>query len=78
MRNDVYIFIYKCMLCCNCQSDDEVIQLLHCAHTHAYAHTHTHTQTGLVPLAVTLGSYFSHFIHKARTCVTTHLALLCK
>ena len=22
MRNDVYIFIYKCMLCCNCQSDD--------------------------------------------------------
>ena len=22
MRNDVYNFIYKCMLCCNCQSDN--------------------------------------------------------
>ena len=30
-----------------------------CTHTHAYAHAHTHTQTGLVPLAVTLGSYYS-------------------
>ena len=22
MRNDVYILLYKCMLCCNCQSGD--------------------------------------------------------
>ena len=43
-------------------------------HTHiTHTHTHTHTQTGLVPLAVTLGSYFSHCIHKARTCARTHL-----
>ena len=60
-----------------------VSQIVHvhvCTHmcTHTCTHTHKHTQTGLVPLAVTLGSYFSHFIHKARTCVTTHLALLCK
>ena len=34
---------------------------LTCAHTHA----HAHTQTGLVTLAVTLGSYFSHYLYKA-------------
>ena len=38
------------------------------AHTQTHTHTHNHTQTGLVQLAVTLGSYFSHCIHKAHTC----------
>ena len=43
-------------------------------HTHTpHTHTHTHTETGLVPLAVTLGSYFSHCIHTACTCARTHL-----
>ena len=32
-----------------------------CVHTHS--HTHTHTPTGLVPLAVTLGSHYSHCFH---------------
>ena len=48
---------------------------LTCAHTHA----HAHTQTGLVTLAVTLGSYFSHclYVHECRhmcthTCTHTH------
>ena len=36
-------------------------------------HTHMTHKTGLVPLAVTLGSYFSHCIHKACTCARTHL-----
>ena len=45
------------------------------AHTHM--HTHTHTQTGLVPLAVTLGSYmyFLHRFHKGymlHPCVGAH------
>ena len=33
-------------------------------HTHTRTHTHTHTQTRLVPLAVTLGSCFSHYCYK--------------
>ena len=36
-----------------------------CTHTHA----HAHTQTGLVTLAVTLGSYFSHCFHKVYMCM---------
>ena len=42
----------------------------HMTHIHActHTHTHTHTHTGLVPLAATLGSYFSHCIHKAYMC----------
>ena len=43
-------------------------------HTHTHPrHTHTHTETGLVPLAMTLGSYFPHCIHNACTCARTHL-----
>ena len=41
------------------------IHTLTCAHTHA----HAHTQTGLVTLAVTLGSYFSHCLYKAYMCM---------
>ena len=41
--------------------------------TRLRVHAHEHTQTGLVTLAVTLGSYFSHCIHKACTCARTHL-----
>ena len=50
-----------------------------CTHkcTHTHTHTHTHTQTGLVPLAVSLGSYFSHCIHKVCTCTCARTHLHC-
>ena len=49
----------------------------HMTHTYMHAHTHTRvTQTGLVPLAVTFGSYFSHCIHKACTCARKHLHIV--
>ena len=41
-------------------------------HTCAHTHAHTHTQTGLLPLAMTLGSYFSHCFHKAYMCMNVH------
>ena len=34
---------------------------------------HTHTQTGLVTLAVTLGSSFSHCLYKAYMCMNVHI-----
>ena len=47
----------------------------HATHTHAHAHTHTHThthkQSGLVPLAVTLGSY-SYCFPKSYMCMNVH------
>ena len=42
-------------------------------HPHTHTHTHTQTQTGLVPLAVTLGSYFSHCFHKSYMCTNAHV-----
>ena len=45
-------------------------------HTHKYTHTHTHTQTGLVPLAVTLGFYFTHCFHKAYMCMNVHTCIV--
>ena len=52
----------------------------HTTHTHTHTHNthiHTHTLTGLVPLAVTLGSYmyFLHRFHKGymlHPCVSAH------
>ena len=46
----------------------------HTQHTHTCEHTHAHahTQTGLVTLAVTLGSYFSHCLYKAYMCMNVH------
>ena len=44
-----------------------------CPHnTNIHTHTHTHTQIGLVPLAVTLGSYLSHHFHNAYMYTHTH------
>ena len=43
-----------------------------CIHVHTHMHVHTHTQTGLVPLAVTLGSYFPHCHYKACMCMNVH------
>ena len=41
-------------------------------HTCAHTHAHAHTQTGLVTLAVTLGSYFSHCLYKAYMCMNVY------
>ena len=41
-------------------------------HSHVHTHAHAHTQTGLVTLAVTLGSYFSHCLYKAYMCMNVH------
>ena len=40
-------------------------------HTHTHTHMHTHRQ-GFVPLADTLGSYFSHCFHKSYMCMNVH------
>ena len=46
-------------------------------HTHMHAHTHARTHTDwLVPLAVTLGSYFSHCFHKA-SCTSIYTLHIC-
>ena len=44
-------------------------------HKHTHYATHTHAQTGLVPLAVTLGSYFSHHFYKAYMCMYVHMKI---
>ena len=63
---------------CNACSDFGFLFLtlsLQSVHVHECTHmctAHTHTQTGLVPLAVTLGSYFSHCLYKAYMCMNVH------
>ena len=58
------------------------IQLCECTHLHCYMYVNslyiifsTHTQSELVPLAATLGSYFSHCFHKAYVCMNVHTCL---
>ena len=56
------------------------IAMVNSLYTPPHTHTHTHTQTGLVPLAETLGSYFSHCFHKVYMYMNVHTCahtLLC-
>ena len=56
------------------------VQLRECTHLHCYVNSLytifvTHTQSEIVPLAMTLGSYFSHCFHKAYMCMNVHTCL---
>ena len=63
-------FSHKVYMCMNVHACAHT----HDTHIHAHTHTHTHTltQTGLVTLAVTLGSSFSHCLYKAYMCMNVH------
>ena len=50
----------------------QIVHVHECTHLRARTHTHTHTQTGLVPLAETMVSYFSHCFRKSYMCMNVH------